>query len=165
MCLGSEAVISVVPKSGFREPEVVHALASGSSALGTSTAFLGMGVDMATDGLIPIDMDMNMEIDDADRDEDVFMSELGTEVGMDDAEPPVPALPRTEMEISTSRVPNPAPGAGKATSGAPKPKPRKQDISVTLLHGDAMMLYGDDFEVSRSMPGVTRTCAYGTLGL
>jgi hypothetical protein len=163
MCLGSETVISVVPKSGFSEPEVVQGLVSGSSAVGASTEFLEM--DMDTDGLIPMDMDMDMDVDAVAGDEDVFMPELGAEVEMDDAEPLVPAPVKTEMEIPATLVPNLTSGVGKATSGARKPKPRKQDISVTLLHGDAMMLYGDDFEVSRFVLGCYEKSADGDLGL
>jgi hypothetical protein len=143
MCLGSETVISVVPKSGFREPDPKPTLGAGVG--GGSSVVLGININ--TDSLIPMDVDTDMDAQDGDG--DIIMAGLEPEVDPDavlgDEEHVVPVEPAPAAGTGKGK------GKGKASApatAARKPKPRKQDVSVTLLHGDMMILVGDDFEVS-----------------
>jgi hypothetical protein len=150
MCLGSETVISVVPKSGFREPALVPT--PGVDA-GTSVV---LGITIDTNELIPMDVDTDTHARDGDM--DVIMGELEPEAEQGQ----VSALPVKE---TGERIDPPEAVGGKGKGRAPaaaarKSKFPKQDISVTLLHGDMMMLTGDDFEVSRfNIYKVGGTCA------
>ena len=150
MCLGSETAISVVPKSGFREPEVVGRPGAGAGA--EPNAVLGVNIESV--GLIPMDVD-DVQHDDTD----VIMAELEPET--EQGTVALPVKKSGECIDLTEEVPPQASsageqekekgrgrGKGRAPGAARKPKLPKQDISLTLLHGDMMMLVGDDFEVS-----------------
>jgi len=134
MCLGSEAVVSIRPKSGFRELPLVPESSMGpGSGAGPDplTGLPDMDVDMPLDGLLPMDVDIHT----MDGDGDEVMRDLEAEC---EAEEPHAVVPAT--------VPSSAPAIEEVTATR-KPKPPKENISVTLLHGDAMLLSGDDFEV------------------
>lgn len=106
MCLGSEAVISVIPKSGFEGSIHGNAVVDSSSLVPNNEDVI-MGDDS---GLIKREGESAATLD----------------VDMD---------PDIDTATSSKNVRN-------------KVKPPKPAIHVTLVHGDAMILSGDDFEVS-----------------
>jgi len=48
-----------------------------------------------------------------------------------------------------------AAGKGKGTTGGKKSKPAPLELSMTLVHGDAIILEGDDFEYQIKRSGTT----------
>ena len=162
MCLGSETFVNVVPKSGFREPDPRGV--PGNRVLGFN---LGPDLDLdldpdadsdaELDGLVPMDVDEDMDVvmEAPYDDRDTVMLDLEPEIQADHSLPPRQRGQGPALESAAPASKGKGKGKAKAPVSAPasaarkpKPKPRKRDISVLLLHGDMMMLVGDDYEVS-----------------
>jgi hypothetical protein len=114
MCLGSDAVIAVTPKSGFPSPAEPS---NGASVTGPSSSML---VD----------------------DEDVVMIDDVLPAQDETGDDPPPEGDVADANLNTAIAPG-APASGRYT-----PKPPKPAIVTTLVHGDVLLLSGDDFEVT-----------------
>ena len=128
MCLGPEFVLSVTPKSGFEKVKGNQKGKEKEKPRDQGVAVPALGLD----ALMPIvDEDVVMGDDDGDG----MVEQLPAPSGGNDGA--VPAAPTATTRKRTVV------------------KPPKSVISLTLVHGDAVMLSGDEFEYSIKRKGTS----------
>ncbi|KAF5379477.1 hypothetical protein D9615_006653 [Tricholomella constricta] len=145
MVLGCEAVITFVPKAGFRDAEsgVGMGVVSALEKAGQLLSFVGdgdvvMGDDTSGDGPLIQGIDEPVE-----RIGDLDPSAMDVEPLAMDAEPlAMDAGPPTIAPVQDKR-------AKKV------PAKDKRSITVTLVHGDVLVLSGDIFEYSIKRTGTS----------
>ncbi|KAF9456067.1 hypothetical protein BDZ94DRAFT_1276582 [Collybia nuda] len=177
MCLGADTVISVVPKSGFHAPVGSSAGGSGTSVLIDDEAIVADPNLITMDNLVLGDA---MDVDPilasgapvstqatapaassaggGDFDEVFFAPNDGMDVDPED----VPVLdPATFLGNEDDMVPgddmDDEPDAASRAPGSSRAavKPSKPALVITLVHGDLLILSGDDFEYSIKRSGTS----------
>ena len=131
MCLGSEFVLSVSPKSGFEKEKEKGKGKGKEKEKGAGQGVVGPA--LGPDVLMPIE-DQDVVMGDEDGDGDGTVEQAAPSGGSDGAVPGATAT-----------------AAGKRAVV----KPPKPVISLTLVHGDAVMLSGDEFEYSIKRTGTS----------
>jgi hypothetical protein len=132
MCLGSEIVIGLTPKVGLKTMQ------SKSSAIQPLSK-------MRVNSLTAMEVSEDVEMGDETQ-----VLEAAVEDDMDLGQDEICGTETTSpVDMNTSSR---NPGVERAStthtnSPGPAAKPSKHVILVTLVHGDAMTLSGDDFEV------------------
>ncbi|KAG2046897.1 hypothetical protein BDR06DRAFT_144182 [Suillus hirtellus] len=144
ICLGAEVVMNLVPKRGFTEIPIESA----EDCMEIDRERILSASQLADDGCSETLASAAIIVPDDCR-------QTGGDPDVTNQPGPV-SLALGEASGPSGNVGDAkAAGKGKSTTGGKKSKPAPLELSMTLVHGDAIILEGDDFEYQIKRSGTT----------
>lgn len=144
ICLGAEVVMNLVPKRGFTEIPIESA----EDCMEIDRERILSASQLADNGCSEILASAAVIVPDDCRqtggDPDVTNQPDPASLTLGEASGP-------SGNVGDAK----AAGKGKGTTGGKKSKPAPLELSMTLVHGDAIILEGDDFEYQIKRSGTT----------